>query len=333
MPQISHCKYWKQNQSCYHNYNELARAKMPKGKFVSSMISFFGKKGSKNDENKIKRSNPARSGRKSMLDADSFVFLPGEKVDLYWGAVLNDQNYPVSDLAADYSTARAIFTRRQTTSSNFFTRSDESSSQNVQVLRPRAQTNAIQEDSVLKTGSVFSRRLSGTLIRSKKTTDIVEDESLVDHELFVSDRERWSQDLSGRYVYDRVYSPKHTPSTSTPISSKPTGATQVEAPHRHSFMHSPPTVPRHLPAIRKPSATQQHEPVTTRKRVVSHNYCDIELDSERLQPELQSEYDMPWDSVDWEKIKRRAFQGSFTMASCCGYCINGWCNIVLMDSV
>ena len=289
---------------------------MPKGKFVSSMISFFAKKskeGSDDNHLSVKRAKPTRSGRggrsrKSMLDADSFVFLPGEKVDLYWGAVLNDQNYPISDLAADYSTARAVFTRRQTVGSSHLTRSEESSSgvQNVQVLRPRANTNAITASSSLKNGSVFSRRLSGTLVKGKKPTgtgtDEVEDGSLlVDYGLCLSDRERWSQDLSGKYVYDRIYSPKHT---STPDNDqRVTQSHQHETPHRHSFLHSPPAEQAAPPAKRRSS-----KPVKkgdSRKNTVSevsHSYFDLE-------PEvLNSEYDLPWDSVDWERIKRRAFQ-------------------------
>ena len=282
---------------------------MPKGKFVSSMISFFSKKSKQeNNDNhlSVKRANPARSGRgrsrKSMLDADSFVFLPGEKVDLYWGAVLNDQNYPISDLAADYSTARAVFTRRQTVGSKL-TRSEESGVQTVQVLRPRASTNAVSAGSSMKNGSVFSRRLSGTLVKGKKPTDEVEDGSLVDFGLCVSDRERWSQDLSGKYVYDRIYSPKHT---STPDNDRAVTLPQNdETPHRHSFLHSPPAKQVTPPTKRRPS--QPIKKGDSRKKKVSeasHNYFDLEP------MVLSSEYDLPWDSVDWERIKRRAFQGS-----------------------
>ena len=281
---------------------------------MSSMISFFAKKSKEESDDKhlsVKRAKPKRSGRggksrKSMLDADSFVFLPGEKVDLYWGAVLNDQNYPISDLAADYSTARAVFTRRQTVGNSHLTRSEESSSgvQNVQVLRPRANTNAIAASSSLKNGNVFSRRLSGTLVKGKKppVTDEVEDGSLlVDCGLCVSDRERWSQDLSGKYVYNRIYSPKRT---STPDNDR--GVTQLhhhETPHRHSFLHSPPAEQAAPPAKRRPSKPIKRG--DSRKNTVSevsHSYFDLE-------PEvLNSEYDLPWDSVDWERIKRRAFQ-------------------------
>ncbi len=269
---------------------------MPKGKFVSSMINLFSKKSKQTDEDhhlSVKRAKPARtrsrgannSGR-SMLDADSFVFLPAEKMDLYWGAVLNDHNYPISDLAADYSTARAVFTRRQTVP--HLTQSAESGVQSVQVLRPRANTQATPESlSTLKNGSIFNRRLSGTLVKGNKVTDEIQqdDSKLVDHALCVSDRERWSEDLSGRYVYDHVYTPTLGPTlTSTPTQDPPS---------RHSVLHSPPTVPPVELRARKQDKTKS----------ASHSYFDLEPDR------LNSEYDLPWDSVDWDRIKRRAFQG------------------------
>ncbi len=285
--------------------------RMPKGKFVTSMISLFAKKSKQQDDKhmKVKRVKPTRSGRKTLLDADSFVFLPGEKVDLYWGAVLNDQNYPISDLAADYSTARAIFTRRQTVS--HLTQSEESGVQRVQVLRPRANTQAaihIPEDSRLKTGNVFSRRLSGTLVRGKKSIIEVEDSSLLeDYAVDISDRERWSQDLSGKYVYDRVYSPNHVPNrTSTP---------RQETPHRHSFLHSPPAEQAPPPPLhRSPKQDKKKDVEIKSVSVASHSCFDLES-------RLNSEYDLPWDSVDWDRIKRRAFQGSLGYGSLYKYCM------------
>ncbi len=287
---------------------------MPKGKFVESMISFFAKKSKQHDEKhlSVKRAQPARSqsrganSGRSILDADSFVFLPAEKVDLYWGAVLNDQNYPISDLAADYSTARAIFTRRQTV--GHLTQSEESGLQAVQVLRPRANTQASRPEGIssVKTGNLFSRRLSGTLVKGNKVTDEVqEDSKLVDHALCVSDRERWSEDLSGHCEYDHVYSPTHRPNlTSTPVQ---------DTPHRHSFLHSPPTEQAASPVERRP----QKQGKTKSVSVVSHSYFDLEPGR------LNSEYDLPWESVDWDRIKRRAWQGSVYLRMCMYVCIGG----------
>lgn len=306
---------------------------MPKGKFVSSMLNFFGRKGKEDDDAvggtssqsvKIssKRQNAARKNRRSMLDADSFVFLPGEKVDLYWGAVLNDQNYPISELAADYSTARAVLTRRQTVSSNL-TRSDESGTQNVQVLRPRAKTNAYPENCLLKSGDPISRRLSGTLVKSRKSTDEVQDGSiLLDYGLCVSDRERWSQDLSGRYVYDRLLfpppPPKNPKHTSTPNNDKAVHSKLVdkETHNRHSFVQSPPNLEFSPPSKRRQPQSPEgknvfvrdwgkhRRPSTKANSVASHSYFDLEPDR------IGSEYDLPWDSVDWDRIRWRARQGS-----------------------
>lgn len=294
---------------------------MPKGKFVTSMLNFFGRKTKEEDESHLgvkassKRQNATRKNRRSMLDADSFVFLPGEKVDLYWGAVLNDQNYPISALAADYSTARAVMGRRQTISSNL-TRSDESGTQNVKVLRPRAQTNAFPENSLLKSGDPVSRRLSGTLVKCRMSTDEVGDGSiLLDYGLCVSDRERWSQDLSGRYVYDRLFYPPnqsgHPKHTSTPDNDKAVHSkqTNTETPNRHSFVQSPPVVEISPPSKRRLAQSQDKNVFVGRptsakaNSMAGHSY--FELESNRM----GSEYDLPWDSVDWERIKWRA-QGS-----------------------
>ena len=293
---------------------------------MTSMLNFFGRKTKEEDSGtervsaSQRRQNATRKNRRSMLDADSFVFLPGEKVELYWGAVLNDQNYPISAFAADYSTARAVMGRRQTVSSNL-TRSDESGTQNVKVLRPRAKTNAFPENSLLKSGDAFSRRLSGTLVKSRKTTDEVGDGSiLLDYGLCVSDRERWSQDLSGRYVYDRLFyppnqsgRPKHT---STPDNDKAvhTKQAKTETPNRHSFVQSPPVVEITPPVKRRPAQTSKDKNVSVRDHAgspsakanwtASNSYFELESDR------IGSEYDLPWEFVDWERIKWRAFQGS-----------------------
>lgn len=299
---------------------------MPKGKFVTSMLNFFGRKSreeSAGDESTkpaaTKRSGNPKRDRRAMLDADSFVFLPGERVDLYWGAVLNDQNFPVSDLAADYNSSRPAMGRRVTVSSHL-SRSDESGTQNVRVLRPRAKTNEFKPDefpqnSLLVCEDSISRRLSGSLVRSRiKSTDEVEDGSvLVDYGLCISERERWSQDLSGNDIYDRLIYPFQVSNYSKHPSTPDNDNAQRRDTHshkHHSFVQSPPAIATSPPLNQWPARSFKDKDVSRRESersyglkadsIASHSYFDLES------MELGSEYDLPWETVNWKQLKWRA---------------------------
>ena len=306
-------------------------------KFVESMLKVFGRNKENKDRDRGSGKKTKRS-RKSVLDADSFVFLPGDHVSRYWGALLNDDesNFPISQLAADYSDIR----RRKTHIG--LIHSDESGMQEVNIIRPRAKTNAhLDEENVLRNGKLFNRRLSGTLVKARKSTDEVEDGSVFhDYAFHMSDRERWSQDLSGRYVYDRLFCPpvkSSTPlKTSTPLETSSTPP-QWKYPGDDAQMKNGTyerlklnEKPIHRVPISKPAVcvTDHDNRLSTceidnsdednrvfhvkrassRPSVGSHGYCDLEPLSKRF----GSEYCMPADSIDWEDVRLRTWQGIFT---------------------
>ena len=87
-------------------------------------------------------------------------------------------------------------------------------------------------------GKVFNRRLSGTLVKANKATDEVEDGPVVrDYAFLLSARERLSQELSGRYVYDRLIRP---PLRSQKSNSPPESASHWQYPGEKGGKNSPP---------------------------------------------------------------------------------------------
>lgn len=306
-------------------------------KIVESMLKVFGR----NKENKDrgqgqgKKSKPTKRSRRSVLDADSFVFLPGDHVSRYWGALLNDDddsNFPVSQLAADYSEMR----RRKTHIG--LIHSDESGMQEVNIIRPRAKTHANPaEDNVLRNAKMFNRRLSGTLVKARKSTDEVEDGSVIhDYAYRTSDRERWSQDLSGRYVYDRLFCPpvkSSTPlKTSTPRQWKYPGDITNGTYERLKEPEDSDKKMRNKPKLELPiskpavcvtkdnrlSACEISDEdnrvfhvkrASSKNTLGSHGYCDLE---EPTGKHYSSEYCMPADAIDWEDLRVRTWQGIFT---------------------
>lgn len=318
-------------------------------KIVDSMLKVFGR----NKENKDRghsdqgrKKKPTKRTRRSVLDADSFVFLPGDHVSRYWGAILNneddDPNFPISQLAADYSDIR----RRKTHIG--LIHSEESGVQEVNIIRPRAKTHAnsssTEDKDMLRNAKLFNRRLSGTLVKAKKSTDEVEDGSLIqDYAFRMSDRERWSQDLSGRYVYDRLFCPptkSSTPLRHSQIAQwkypgdensqvngygtyerlKEPGDSEEKKFTDRSNIRSPP-IPR--PAVcdvsdnrhsRSPcdivvsdedNRVIQVKRAASRNTLASHGYCDLEP----LNRRFGSEYCMPADAIDWDDVKDKTWIG------------------------
>lgn len=159
-------------------------------RLVDSMLKVFKreKKGRKGDPSKAKKRN------KSVLEADSFVFVSGATESQYWGRILNDDHFPTQ--------LEELGSRRNTHIG--LVQSDESNGlQEVNlIISPSIQDE--NEGLVLNT-KVFNRRLSGTLVKARKSTDEVEDGPVIrDYAFLLSARERLSQELSGRYVYDRL---------------------------------------------------------------------------------------------------------------------------------
>lgn len=164
-------------------------------KLVTSMLRAFGVHRNSKESGGIDNS---RKTRKSVLEADSFVFMPGED-GTYWGDMVTSRHgegvpVPISHFAEDYSARSQIRRRAKTTAHG------------GQSARSEARRKVMSSaDDTLIFGNVkIGRRLSGTLVKAGKTvTDEVEDSG--GGILLESDnRERWSPDLSGRYVYDRL---------------------------------------------------------------------------------------------------------------------------------
>lgn len=300
--------------------------------------------GSSNGGGSRREKGPKR--RRSVLDADSFVFLPGDKAANYWGQILNDENFPVSQLSADYSVRAAEMRRRKTHVGGLRhcgSDGENSGVQEVSVIRPRAQTTAHHLQvpgeggsggSPLHNGLVYNRRLSGTLVK-RTSTDEVEDAALIhDYAFCVSERDRWSQDLSGRYVYDRLIRP---PPSNNRTSTPPANRTSTpKAKDSHSPVHwkypsnEPPKKykespkfnrreqPRNSSQVRSQSVfisnkgdkkqfsnNREYLRSSSRITLASHGYCDLESPTPR-----RSEYSMPMDSVDWEQIRLRTWRGN-----------------------
>ena len=168
-------------------------------KLVDSMLKVF-KREKKVPRGLDKDGPKQRRGNRSMLDADSFIFMPGGTESQYWGEILNDDNFPTSQqLAEDRNMRRKTHIG--------FVQSEESNGlQEVNlIISPSVQE---KEGDLVVNGKVFDRRLSGTLVKANKATDEVEDGPIIrDYAFLLSARERLSQEMSGRYVYDRLFRP------------------------------------------------------------------------------------------------------------------------------
>ena len=278
-------------------------------KLMSSMKSLFGNKRSK-ESGRPAASHRERDKRKrrSHLEADSFVFVPGDGgPGSYWGEVVtvNGENFPISHLSGEYSQQAAAERRRKTTVGHVIhpDYADQSprhggGAATAVLLRPRSKTTLTPEDVLLKNSKVYGRRLSGTLVKNQKTssaaaTDEVEDGSLLlpgyPFVAAVSERDRWSQDVSGRYVYDRLV---HVP----PSTQKKKMFISDWKLHKSSAPPPPPASrdKELVFKVRRCSSSQQ-----------TGGYCD-------LVPVLSgSEYAMPDDAIDWEDLRIRTFEGTF----------------------
>ncbi len=182
-------------------------------KLVDSMLKVFKreKKGLQKDSSKSRRSE------RSVLDADSFIFMPGDTQSQYWGDILNDDNFPISQLRDN--------SRRKT---HIGLVHDSGQSDGVQEVNLIISPDVQEKDgNLVLNGKVFNRRLSGTLVKARKSTDEVEDGPVIrDYAFLLTARERLSQELSGRYVYDRLIrspmQPRHpTVTAKQPSNPKP----------------------------------------------------------------------------------------------------------------
>lgn len=194
---------------------------MPK---LVDMLKVF-KREKKGPRGMDKEQPRSRKGNRSVLDADSFIFMPGGTESQYWGDVLNDDNFPRSQQLAEDKNLR-----RKTHIG--FVQSDESNGvQEVNlIISPSVQE---KDGDLVMNGKVFNRRLSGTLVKANMATDEVEDGPVIrDYAFLLSARERLSQELSSRYVYDRLVRPPLRSQKSS--SPSETSAHQWQYPERGS---------------------------------------------------------------------------------------------------
>lgn len=244
-------------------------------KIVESMLRVFG--GNRRRSKDHDGDRPRRN-RKSILAADSFVFLPGEG-GTYWGELVSSKYgegvpVPISHLAVDYS-AQCEMRRRTKTVAHV----DESALRS-EALEVRRRAKSSVDDNMLFGGMKLSRRLSGTLVRAGKTlTDEVEDSSILDH------RERWSPDLSGRYVYDRLLR------VPTKSQKQPKEDYQKDREKEEKLQQ------RRSKCVHPERRSLVFE---IRSEASGHTYSDlIPL----------SEYAMPADAIDWEQVRVDTLRG------------------------
>lgn len=164
-----------------------------------------GQRGLDKNRPKAKRDN------RSVLDADSFVFMApgGTESQYYW------ESFPFSQLEEMES--------RRKTHIGLVQSQETKGLQDVNIIiSPNLQE---KDGTLLLNGKVFDRRLSGTLVKASKSAD--EDEPVIrDYAFLLSARERLSQELSGnsRCVYDRLIrsplQPRNAPQQQKPQQQK-----------------------------------------------------------------------------------------------------------------
>ena len=147
-------------------------------KFVDSVFSFLGRRSSKDQAAGDPVARRVRGGRKAVLKADSFVFLPGEgsgSAAYMWGELITPRTVgaPVSSYSDDYS-----------------------------VLSAGEKRKNVRSVLVDGSGKLVGRRLSGSFVakavRPRQTLDEVEDGSL---EAFLREIE---QEEDKYHTYDRA---------------------------------------------------------------------------------------------------------------------------------
>ncbi len=297
-------------------------------KLVDSMFKVFRreKKGQKGMDK-----NPPRSKRanKSVLDADSFIFVSGGTESQYWGELMNNENFPFSQLGD------AVASRRKTHIG--LVQSGESNG--MQEVNLIISPDVSEKDgNLVLNGKLFNRRLSGTLVKASKS-DLMDDEPVLrDYAFLLSARERLSQEFSGRYVtYDRlVRSPllsarkkslptKTSQQQSNPQWNYPSGnKDEIKSPRSRDLRSnddmsevvlrrtgptsSTPVKDSHLLGVNRDQLTcsvrdaQNRREQKSLKRPLSGNTVDSQGYSnlEFTRSVAGSEYAMPQDAINWQ---------------------------------
>lgn len=280
-------------------------------KLVDSMLKVF--KREKRPNNRQERR--PRRGKSSVLDADSFVFMPGDSGEQYWGDILNDENFPISQFAGEDPGSR------RKTHLGFVQSDDSTGLQEVNLIISHSAVEKEKEDLLLN-GKVFNRRLSGTLVKASTATDEVEDGAVIrDYAFLLSTRDRLSQELSSCYVYDRlVRSPLHSVNTQSKelegkMKASPLTERRRKISEKRDLLKSLPTSSISLQenlirsnhghltcSVREErDRSVQIRPVHLSKQALdSQGYSNLDLLKSTTHSAAGSEYATPADAIKWE---------------------------------
>jgi len=265
---------------------------------IVSMLKAFKreKKGSGSFDEAVPGSRKSRN----VLEAESFVFLPGNAggevggKEMYWGEIINDDSFPASQ--------RRDARRRTHIGLN----SSDNGVQEVNLFI-RTRSDAADEDKCLLNGKVYNRRYSGTLVNAKKNVD--DDGPVIRDYAFLLTNNNTSSDKSSRdrYVYDRLIRTPLQPANSG--QSQPrrlaivtdSRSSNVGDKERCSLRKADLTelsrVPEDGPHLQVPSRVTgklSGRPVSLQMN--RHNYSDLEW----VGTLERSEYALPPDAVSWE---------------------------------
>lgn len=158
---------------------------------LASMMKVF-KREKKNQSSVEGSSSRSKKGRRSVLDRDSFVFMPGDSGagGPYWGEIINDDSFPNS--------------QRQDSRRKTLLIDPDSGLQEVNlVIRTRLEASE-KDDQILLNGKIFRRHSETTLPEQPGEGKGADDDVPVlrDYAFLLSNKEH--QDIPRRYVYDRL---------------------------------------------------------------------------------------------------------------------------------
>ena len=259
---------------------------------IVSMLKAF--KREKKGSGSFDESLPGSRKSRNVLEAESFVFLPGNAggevggKEMYWGKIINDESFPASQ-------------RRDARRRTHIGLDSDNGVQEVNLVI-RTRSDAAEDEKFMMNGRIYNRRYSGTLVNAK--TNVEDDGPVIrDYAFLLTNNTSNEKSSRDRYVYDRLIRAPLQPANSgqsqprrltivTDGQSSNKGdkercslrkadladLTRVPADGSHL------QVPSHVTG--KPASLQ----VTDR-----HNYSDLEWVGT-----LGSEYALPPDAVSWE---------------------------------
>ena len=155
---------------------------------IASMLKVF--KREKKSQGSVEGGSSRSIKSRSILDADSFVFMPGDSGagDNYWGEIINDDIF------------RNSLSRDSRPKSDLGLDSCEGLQEVNLVIRTHIDASD-KDEKIFINGNIFNRRYSETPGESRKPAD-ADSPVLRDYAFLLSTKER--NDIPGRYAYDRL---------------------------------------------------------------------------------------------------------------------------------